>query len=110
MKERIAGIRGEAIITIREYQEPARLVWESLSAKYKVIGIGINVSEGGVFEIRKTENGCVLSHRVWGKLHGVGGAVAEWFFKSVLRGERRDYEHTARELRFIKREVERRGT
>lgn len=110
LKERIAGIRGEAIITIRDLQRPERLEWASLGAKYKLLGISIDVREGGVFKLLKTENGCVLSHRVWGRLNGLGGAIAERFFKSVLKGERKDYEHTARELRFIKREVERGST
>lgn len=106
LKERIAGIRGEAIITICEYDPPERLEWKSLSAKYRLLGIGVNVREGGTFKISAKGNGCVLSHRVWGKLDGLSGAATEWFFKYILKGERRDYEHTLRELLFIKREVE----
>lgn len=51
LKERIAGIRGEAIITISEYQPPERLEWKSLRAKYKLFGIGLKVKEGGTFKI-----------------------------------------------------------
>jgi hypothetical protein len=107
LKERIAGIRGEAIITISEYQPPKQLEWKSLSAKYRLLGMGLDVEEGGIFKISPTEKGCVLSHRVWGKLDcGLMGIIAEWFFKNILKGERKDFEHTHRELLFIKGEVE----
>jgi len=110
LKERIAGIRGEATVEILAFQPPKRLEWKSLSAKYMLLGMGIKVKEGGTFTISPTDTGCVLRHRVWRKPdYGFMSAVAEWFFKCVLKGELRDFEHTQRELLFIKRRLESRS-
>lgn len=107
LRERIAGVRGEARAVIAEVDPPRRLVWRSLSARFRFMGIGIDVDEGGTFELVETDKGAVLSHYVWGELgEGRFARLMEWLFKTVLRGERRDYEHTHRELLFIKRQLE----
>jgi len=107
LRERIAGVRGEARAVIAEVDRPRRLVWRSLRARFSCLGIGIDLEEGGTFEIVENERDCPLSHRVWGRLGTNPFArVAEWFFKTVLRGERKDYEHTHCELLFIKHALE----
>lgn len=107
LKEKIAGVRGEALAKIAEFLPPRKLVWQSLHAEYRLPGIKIPVKEGGTFEIVETNNGCELSHYVWGELHSIPlKGMLEWFFKAVLRGEKKDYEHTYRELLFIKRQLE----
>jgi|GEM_PF-6889481 len=107
LRERIAGVRGEAHAVISEAEPPHRLVWKSLRARFSYLGIGVDLDEGGTFEIVETDAGCILSHYVWGRL-GAGRwpRLMEWFFKTVLRGERKDYEHTQRELLFIKHALE----
>ena len=110
LKERIAGVRGEAFAKVAEYAPPKKLVWKSLHAHYKLLGVSLNGEEGGTFKISKRANGCVLSHGVWGKIHaGPASALIEWFFKNILKGEDKDLQHTHRELLFIKREIERKG-
>ena len=110
LKERIAGIRGEALAKVVEYAPPAKLIWKSLQAKFKLLAVTVNVEEGGTFEISETDNGCVLSHEVWEKLHaGPVAGLIEWFFKHILKGELRDFQHTHRELLYVKREIERRS-
>jgi hypothetical protein len=107
LKERIAGVRGEAIITISKYQPPILIEWKSLTAQYSLMGMGIEVSEGGTFKILPTENGCILSHKVWGEFgRGIVNSMTEWFFKSILKGEQKDYIHTHNELLYIKEKLE----
>lgn len=107
LRERIAGVRGEARAIIAEVQPPWRLVWKSLWARFSYLGVGLDIDEGGTFEIVETDTGCILSHYVWGRLgEGRWPRVMEWFFKTVLRGEKKDYEHTRRELMFIKLRLE----
>ena len=72
-----------------------------------MFGITFKVDEGGIFELKCKGKKCVLSHHVWGKTKlPFIGTLAEMFFKYILKGEKRDYEHTYRELQFIKSEVE----
>ena len=72
-----------------------------------MFGISFKVDEGGIFELKSKGEKCTLSHCVWGKTRlPFIGAFAEMFFKYILKGEKRDYEHTYRELQFIKSEIE----
>jgi len=107
LKEYIAGVRGEAIAEISQIIPLERLAWKSIQATYKLFGITFQVDEGGVFELKCSGNKCLLSHHVWGKTKlPFIGALAEMFFKYILKGEKKDYEHTYRELKFIKNEIE----
>ena len=107
LKEYIAGVRGEAIAEIKQIVPLQRLVWKSIQATYKLFGITFKVKEGGIFELKNKGKKCVLSHYVWGKTkQPFVGLLAEMFFKHILKGEKKDYEHTYRELQFIKREIE----
>ena len=107
LKEYIAGVEGEAIAEIKQLLPLKRLVWQSLEAHYKLFGIAIDVEEGGEFELQARGDASVLSHHVWGRVKSpLFGWLVESFFRRVLDGERKDFEHTLRELQFIKREVE----
>ena len=101
------GYGVEAIAEISQIIPLQRLVWKSVQATYKLFGITFKVDEGGVFELKCKGKKCVLSHHVWGKTKlPFIGRLAEIFFKYILKGEKRDYEHTYRELQFIKGEIE----
>ncbi|GBE00274.1 hypothetical protein BMS3Abin07_02324 [bacterium BMS3Abin07] len=107
LKEYIAGVRGEAVAEIKRLVPMQRLIWQSTQATYKLFGITFNVDEGGIFELTNKDGFCVLSHHVWGKPRlPVIGWLVEVFFKYVIEGEKKDYEHTYRELQFIKNEIE----
>lgn len=107
LKEYIAGVRGEAIAEIKKLVPMRELMWESIQASYKSFGITFHVDEGGIFELKDKGDSCVLSHHVWGRpKHPVLGWLVEAFFRYVLKGEKKDYEHTYRELQFIKHEIE----
>jgi hypothetical protein len=107
LKEYIAGVKGEAIAEIKSLVPMQKLVWKSNQASYKLFRVTFNVDEGGIFELVSKGNTCMLSHHVWGKLKlPVLGWLAEAFFKHILKGEKKDYEHTYRELLFIKKEIE----
>lgn len=107
LKEYIAGVRGEAIAEIKKLVPMKTLEWKSIRAVYKSFGMTFNVDEGGVFELKDKGDTCILSHHVWGKPKlPVIGWLVELIFKHVLKGEKKDYEHTYRELQFIKHEIE----
>lgn len=107
LKEYIAGVRGDAVAEIKCLVPLQKLTWESIQATYKLFGLRFNVDEGGVFELTDNGDTCMLSHHVWGKPNlPFVGWLAEVFFKYVLDGEKKDYEHTYRELQFIKHEIE----
>jgi len=107
LKEYIAGVRGEAVAEIKGLVPMHSLTWKSIQATYKLFGFTFNIDEGGIFELTNNGDTCVLSHHVWGKSRlPVIGWLGEAFFKYVLKGEKKDYEHTYRELQFIKKEIE----
>jgi len=107
LKESIAGITGSAIAEVTDLVPMKKLVWTSHNAKYNLIGINITANEGGIFELEEIDSRCRLSHHVWGTIEipFIGGAM-EWIFKHVLNGEKKDYDHTYRELKFVKYEIE----
>mgnify|MGYP002279961093 CR=1 FL=1 len=107
LKEYIAGVRGEAIAEITELVPLKRLVWKSNEASYNLFGIKFIAEEGGVFKLEENNGISTLSHHVWGGVTiPIIGWFTELFFKYILKGEKKDYEHTYRELQFIKREIE----
>ena len=107
LKEYIAGVRGEAIAEISKLTPLKKLVWSSKKASYTLLGITFNVDEGGTFESTENNGVCTLSHHVWGSVKNpIIGRFVEMFFKHILQGERKDYEHTRSELQFVKNEIE----
>jgi len=111
LKEYIAGIRGEAIAEVSQMVPLQKLVWKSIEAKYYLICFSVNIEEGGEFELVENPDGCMLSHHVWGRIQmPLLNKIVEWFFKNMLKGEKKDYEHTYRELLFVKDEIETRNT
>ena len=106
LKEYIAGIKGEALAEISEIVPLKKLVWRSIKAQYKLLGFKTNIEEGGIFTLTESASGCTLSHYVWGKIRNSHWSpIIEWLFKNVLKGEKKDYEHTYRELIFVKKEM-----
>lgn len=108
LRERIAGIPGEALGEISEFDEQRKLTWESDDATYSYFGVRFSVQEGVTWQIKPVDRGTELSAHVWAYFpDGLPGTILEWWFKHVIDGVNKDYEHAMTELRYIKREIER---
>ncbi len=67
IKEKIAGVPGEAIGEIRDVIKGKQVTWGSDRAVYRYLGIELAVEEGVTWRIQKTEGGTELSADVWAR-------------------------------------------
>jgi ligand-binding SRPBCC domain-containing protein len=109
IRERIAGIPGEALGEISEFDEHEKLTWKSNQATYRVLGVHFSVKEGVTWELEPLNHGTQLSAHVWAYFpDGLPGMMLEWWFKHVMDGISKDYQHAMTELRFVKAHIEER--
>jgi hypothetical protein len=107
IREKIAGIPGEAIGEVTEYATRERVTWKADTARYRLWGIPLEVSEGVSWHLRPLETGIELSATVWAIFPaGLKGRCIEWLFKGPIQGEAKDRLHARRELEYIKQELE----
>lgn len=107
IRERIAGIPGEAEGEITELVEADHVSWEADRARYRLWGIPLEVAEGVRWTLRPGTYGIHLAATVWARFPGGWkGRLVEWLFKRPLDGVRKDREHTRRELEHIKAQLE----
>lgn len=108
IREKIAGVPGEAVGTITRVEPGSEVTWHAPAARYRWLGIGFTVGEGVTWRIEPDAGGDTeLSARVWGTFApGLAGRLTEWAFKHVLNGVARDREHARTELRYLKRVIE----
>lgn len=108
IREKIAGIPGEALGEVTEFVVGDHMTWEAGQARYRLWGIPLQVREGVRWQLRPHESGRVaLSATVWAEFpEDWKGRIAEWLFTGPLRGERRDRRHARRELEYIRRQLE----
>lgn len=110
IREKIAGIPGEAIGEIKELSEHNRITWQSDHARYRFWGVPFTIKEGVSWQIEPKPNAVALSAHVWAKFPATMiGQAMEWFFKNVLNGIEKDYQHAMTELRYIKSQIEAKG-
>jgi len=65
LKEKVAGIPGEAVGKITELDEPNHLTWKAELACYRLWGISLRVTEGVRWSLVPLERGVKLSATVW---------------------------------------------
>jgi len=107
LKEKIAGVPGEAVGEISDFVDMQKVTWQSRNAVYSLYGVKVVVEEGVTWSLESGENGVELSARVWARFPDTfKGRAMEWVFKNILDGERKDYEHAKKELEYIKDKVE----
>jgi hypothetical protein len=107
IRERIAGIPGEALGEISEFDEGSKLTWESNRANYQYFGVQFSVHEGVEWLLAPENDGTELTAHVWAHFpKGLSGAILEWWFKHIMGGVDKDYKHAMIELRFIKSQIE----
>lgn len=107
MREKIAGIPGEAVGEVTEYVEQERVTWQADVARYRLWGIKLALAEGVRWTLQPLERGVTLSATVWALFpRGLKGRCVEWMFRGLLRGEAKDRLHARRELEYIKQQLE----
>jgi hypothetical protein len=107
-RESVAGIR--AILRGRfHYMDRPRLAFWTGTAAYRLVGalLTLRLSEGGVLRLVERENGVQLSHNVYIDFpDSLWGKVCLWFFQKYLDGRQAVHDHTFRELRYFKEQIE----
>lgn len=108
IREKIAGVPGEAVGTITRVEPGSEVTWHAPDAHYRWLGIGFTVGEGVTWRIEPDTSGDTqVSAHVWATFApGLVGRLTEWIFKHVLNGVPRDREHAHTELRYLKRVIE----
>ena len=108
IRERIAGIPGEAVGEITEVEPLSKVTWEAPEARYRWHGIPVTLGEGVTWAIEPLGNDATrLSANVWATFpSGPLGHVIEWTFTRVLDGIRKDREHARAELEYLKKTIE----
>ena len=104
IRERVAGIPGEATGEFTTVEPPSAATWEAPRARYRWLGMTVTVSEGVTWRVQPDGGGASrLSARVWASFPaGAAGRIIEWIFIHVLNGVERDREHARTELRYLR--------
>lgn len=112
IREKIAGIPGEAIGEITRVEPGTEVTWHAPAARYRLLGIGLTVGEGVTWRITPNGDGASdLSAHVWATFPAnLIGRLTEWMFTRLLRGIDKDRAHTRCELSYLKQAVENPGT
>lgn len=107
IREKIAGIPGEAIGTIIRVDPLSAVTWEAPDTRYRWFGIPVTVRERVTWSVEPDGNATWVSAHVWAQLpNGIGRRLLEWVFTRPLRGVEKDREHTRTELRYLKQLIE----
>lgn len=107
IRERIAGIPGEATGEITVFVPGWEVTWEAPAARYRLAGVGFTVGEGVTWGIRPSGSATRVSAHVWATFPpGFSGRLLQWSFEHLFHGIERDREHARTELRYLKRVIE----
>lgn len=107
IREKIAGIPGEAVGTITAVEPGTTVSWEA-DARYRWIGISIPVREGVTWRVEPQGiDACMLSATVWAQFPSTGlGRAASFAFRRLLGGIEKDRTHARVELLYLKKAIE----
>lgn len=108
IRERIAGIPGEASGAITRFEPGSEVTWEAPMARYRWLGLRFTIGEGVSWKLAPSgTSASQLSAHVWATFpEGLVGRTLEWTFKNVLNGVPKDREHAQTELRYLKTIIE----
>jgi len=106
--ESVAGIRG--VLRGRfHYMDRPRLAFWTGTAVYRLLGglLAVRLPEGGVLIMGQAEDGVQLVHNVYIDFpDSLWGKFCLWFFEKYLNGRQAVYDHTFRELKYFKEQLE----
>jgi hypothetical protein len=107
IREKIAGIPGEAVGQITRFEPLSAVTWEAPNARYRWFGVPFTIGEGVTWSIESRDGGATrLSAHVWATFPpGMRGRIVEWIFIR-LGGLEKDREHARTELRYLKQAIE----
>ncbi len=108
IREKVAGIPGEAIGTITALSPGKEVTWTSDRAKYRWLGQTLILSEGVTWRIEPTgPSATTLSAHVWARFpETLRGRASGWIFVHVLDGVAKDRLHARTELEYLKNSIE----
>lgn len=107
IKERIAGIPGNATGEITEFSPNHYITWESRNATYQFYRFSITVEEGVTWILTPKQQATELTAHVWASFPETpSGRLTELIFKHILNGVEKDRQHAMQELEYIKQSVE----
>lgn len=107
-KETVAGFYSDLKGHIVYAKRPEILFWRGI-ATYKVLGglVKPRVPEGGLLQLKKVKEGTGISHSVYIDFPDtLFGRLTYWAFNNVFKGEKAVYDHTYKELVYIKNKLE----
>lgn len=81
IRERVAGIPGDAVGTITEFEPGHSVAWEAPEAHYRLAGARITVAEGVTWHLKAGREATQVSAHVWARFpSGWMGRALEWAF------------------------------
>jgi uncharacterized protein YndB with AHSA1/START domain len=107
IREKIAGIPGEALGEITRVEPGTEVTWHAPAARYRLLGISFTVGEGVTWRVEPYgDQATALSAHVWATFPPPIGRLTQWIFTRLLNGIDKDREHTRTERRYLKHTIE----
>lgn len=108
IREKVAGIPGEAVGTITALTPGTEVTWTSKDARYRWLGQSITLGEGVTWRTEPAGAGATtLSAHVWATFPStLRGRAIEWVFTHLLDGISKDRQHARTELEYLKTRIE----
>ncbi len=107
-RESVAGMR--AVLRGRfHYMDRPRLAFWTGTATYQLLGglLAVRLPEGGVLSMVEGKEGVQLAHNVYIDFpDSLWSRLCLWYFQKYLNGQQAVYDHTYRELRYFKEQLE----
>lgn len=100
IREKVAGVSGEAIGVLTRVEPGVEVTWESDRARYRLLGATFTVGEGVTWRVDPDgTDGSRLSAHVWARFpDGLIGLGLSFVFVRLLDGIEKDRRHTRIEL------------
>lgn len=108
IREKVAGIPGEAIGVITSVKAGTEVSWETDHARYRWLGATFSVGEGVTWRIDADgPHAARLSAHVWARFpRSLRGRALGAIFAHLLNGIEKDRRHTRVELEYLKKTIE----
>jgi hypothetical protein len=106
--ESVAGIRAVLRGRFHYVDRPRLAFWTGIAA-YRLAGglLTVRLPEGGVLRITEVDDGVELTHNVYIDFpDSLWGRSCRRVFEKYLRGRQAVHDHTMRELRYFKQQLE----
>lgn len=108
IREKVAGIPGEAIGTITDLEPGTAVTWRADQARYRLLGMIFTIGEGVTWRLEPDgPEATILSAHVRATFpNGSIGRGLSFVFTRLLNGIDKDRRHTRIELEYLKAAIE----